>query len=151
MRTGLADILKHIRLVLEIPVVDHMFDLLVEAIDQDLEVLRKHDFFFLGDVEHRLGEVLGISEVLVERGMGEDQFDGFEAVEVEDDEVGAGLVGLLDLVNRDHLARGKGQRAGFHQLADLTRLDTQLLQLFGVHLAHELVRDTNKVSDHLAL
>jgi hypothetical protein len=103
VRTGLEQILELVTLVLEVPVVQHVLHFLVEPAHQNLEILAQSNFFLLNDIKHGLSEVVSILHVLVEGWVGECLLYGLDTVEVENDEVGTWLIGLLDIVDGHYL------------------------------------------------
>ncbi len=83
--------------------------------------------------------------------MGECLLDGIDTVEVEDDEVGAWLVGLLDIVDCYYLAVAQCQLTSFHEFANLPGFDSQVFEFFGIDFSDKFVGNADEIGDELAL
>ncbi len=75
---------------------------------QDLKILTQGDILFFNNIQNGLGKVVLVLHVIVEDGVVKGQLDWFQCVEMENNEIGAGLVGLLDVIDGDDLAVVKG-------------------------------------------
>ena len=67
------------------------------------------------------------------------------------DEVRARLVWFLDIVNSHDLTIFECKLSGLHQFSNFSRLNSQLFQLLGINLAHELIGNADKIGNYLTL
>jgi hypothetical protein len=75
MRTDLTNILKLIRLIFKMSVIQNMLHPIIKPPHQDLKILTQGDILFFNNIQNGLGKVVLVLHVIVEDGVVKGQLD----------------------------------------------------------------------------